>query len=91
MSHFLLISAILKVFLTKKEKNHKIKFFCHIFFGHMQLFHFIIFFSFRYGIPPKWPQHFFFTVFGQNLDQIQTKLSQIFAKLSGLAPNGPAR
>ena len=57
-----------------------------------EIFHFINFlFVLGVEVLQNGRQFFFFTVFGQNLDQIQTKLSQIFAKLSGLAPNGPPR
>ena len=78
---------ILKPFLTENEKTEAT--FKKVMYK-TELFHFI-FFSFKVWKSFKMAANFFFTVFGQNLGQIQTKLSHIFAKLSGLAPNGPPR
>ncbi len=81
-------AAILKLFLTKNDKTEAT---FQIAFDKTKLFGFIIFFPFQYGSPQKWPPKFFSTVFGQNLDQIQIKWSQMFAKLSGLAHHGLPR
>ena len=46
-----------------RNKSHKIKLYCHKGMDKTEIFHFIIFFPFRYGSPSKWPPNFYFHCF----------------------------